>query len=129
MLKQTHHYSPSARECPVVETVMRNPHGYIMPGDVKRYVVKCAPQIHDIFVRLACAVVANGGAVNAERLLVSTVEIARASATAGFADCEIDVRTDEDMAKEREAARERNEAAARQAEAQKRARAAASAKR
>ena len=125
MLKQTHHFSPSAKECPVVETSMRNPHDYIMPGDVKRYAVKCDPQIHDIFVRLGCAVVANGGAVNAERLLISTVEIARASATAGFADCEIDVRTDEDLAKEREAAREAAEAEARRAEAQRKMHAAA----
>ena len=125
MLKQINHFDTLKGKAPVYESTLSNPHGNIEPRNVTKYAIKGNERLYEIFIRLAAAAAANGARIDAERLRVSAIEIARAAAMAEFADMEIDLRTDEDRAKEREAAREAAEAEARRAEAQRKMHAAA----
>ena len=100
MLKQIQHFDTLKGKAPVVESTLTNPHGYIEPRNVTRYAIKGNERIYEIFIGLAVASAANGARIDAERLCVSAIEIARAAALAELADMEIDLRTNEDRAKE-----------------------------
>ncbi len=100
MLKQINHFDTLKGKAPVYESTLSNPHGNIEPRNVTKYAIKGNERLYEIFIRLAPAAAANGARIDAERLRVSTIEIARAAAMAEFADKELDLRPEEDRATE-----------------------------
>ena len=100
MLKVIDHFKQSEGKCPVNESELSADKFDFVQAHIKRYAVKLSTfgskDAHDVFVRVAAAFLAADRALSTEELARSAFLVMEAAAQAGFADLEIDFRTQAD---------------------------------